>query len=537
MKEQLNQILGYLHGMWCYRWSGIFISWLVALLGWFAVLSLPNQYESKAVVYIDTESVLKPLLRGLAVETDTMEELTVISRILLSRENLLSVIRETDMDLTIHNTEDKERLLIKLAEKIQIKGGGRFRRNAQNIYELSYKADSPQRVYRVVSVLLNTMIENLLSSSRKDTVVAQKFLDDQIKEYEGRLKIAEKKLADFKKENIGLMPDEKGGYYARLQTAQNKVDETVTLLRLAMQRRAELYKQLSGEKPLLNSASSESTVVDLIKKYQQQLELLLTKYTERHPDVVTLQLQIEELQSNPKDRLSVANPGKNGEPTEFNPVYQDLRIEATKADVEVEALKVQLSEQERIVNELKGLVDAIPEVEARLAELNRDYEVTHQRYLELVDRRESARMADVAGKSSSEMTIRIIEAPVVPAISSGPSRRLFLFMVLIVALGIGLGWCIVRYMINPTVTNTRQLRQELEIPVFGSVSNNLTKKNIVKRKIQLSTFLSSVLLLIAMFTFIIWFSDSGSELVRGMIDENKIQKAMVDLRNSMEIEN
>jgi len=537
MKEQFNQILGYMHGMWRYRWSGILISWLFALLGWFSVLALPNQYEAKAVIYIDTESVLKPLLKGLAVETDTMEELAVISRILLSRENLLSVIRETDMDLTVNSSEEREKLLIKLADKIQINGGGRGRRNAQNIYEISYKTDSPQRVYQVVSVLLNSMIENLLNASRTDTVVAQKFLDNQIKEYEERLKLSEKRLAEFKKQNIGMMPDEKGGYYSRLQTAQNKADETLTQLRLATQRRGELYKQLKGERPLLRSGAAGTSSDSLISRYQQQLDLLLTKYTDKHPDVVTLKQQIKELKANPKELSASEDSGIDVGTTEFNPVYQDLKIEATKADVEVEALKIQLSEQQRHVEELKGLVDSIPEVEAKLSELNRDYEVTHQRYLELVDRRESARMADVAGQSSSEMTIRVIEAPVVPVLPSGPSRGLFLFFVLLGALGAGLGWCILRYMVNPTVTNTRQLRHEFEIPVFGSVSINLTKGHILKRTVQLTTFLSVIVLLIGLFGFVIWFKDPGSEVVREFIENNDIHKIMTEFKNLTGIDN
>ena len=535
MQEQINQILGYLHGMWRYRWSGLFISWMVAIIGWLAVLGLPNQYEANAVIYIDTDSVLKPLLKGLAVETDTMEELAVISRILLSRENLLSVIRETDMDLSVNSAEDREKLLLELAKKIKLNTGNRGRRNAQNIYEISYRADSPQRVYQVVSVLLNTMTESLLNSSRTDTVAAQKFLDNQIKEYEERLRIAEKKLAEFKKQNIGLMPNEKGGYYTRLQSAQNNVDETTTQLRLATQRRIELYKQLSGERPILRSSSNSPSSQSLLSKYQQQLDLMLTKYTDQYPDVLSLRQQIEELKANPEK--SSMNSESSSSSTEFNPVYQDLKIEASKADVEVEALKVQLSEQKLIVENLKGLVDSIPEVEAKLAELNRDYDVTHKRYLELVDRRESARLSDMADQSNSEMTIRVIEAPVVPVLPSGPKRKLFLFATLIIALGTGLGWCVLRYIIKPTITNSRQLRQEFEVPIFGTVSNTLTRAHLIKRSIQLASFFSVIFLLVIMFGFVFWFRETGTDIVREIVENNNMQAFVVGLKSLVGLHN
>ena len=104
----------------------------------------------------------------------------------------------------------------KLAASISLKGGGR----RSNIYEISYEGSAPDRVYQIVSNLLNTMIENTLSSTRTDTMAAQEFLDTQIAEYERRLSIAEQNMVEFKKANFGFMPDEKGGYYARLQRAQ-----------------------------------------------------------------------------------------------------------------------------------------------------------------------------------------------------------------------------------------------------------------------------------------------------------------------------
>jgi polysaccharide chain length determinant protein (PEP-CTERM system associated) len=379
------------------------------------------------------------------------------------------------------------------------------------------------------------MTESLLNSSRTDTVVAQKFLDNQIKEHEERLRVAEKKLAEFKKQNIGMMPDESGGYYSRLQAAQNKTDETRTKLRLAVQRRAELYKQLKGESPILRSGGSNVSGSNLLSEYERRLDILLTKYTEQHPDVVTLRQQIKELKTNPENSSSVKKSENSQITTEFNPVYQDLKIEATKADVEVEALKVQLSEQQRLVENLRGLVDSIPEVEAKLAELNRDYEVTHQRYLELVDRRESARMSDMADQSSSEMTIRVIEAPVVPVIASGPNRKLMLWGVLLVAFTAGFGWCVIRYIINPTVTNTKQLREELEIPIFGTVSHILTRGHLIKRSIQLGAFLAAALLLVMLFGVVMLKKDLGSELVQTYINQYNIEKMIEGINESVGI--
>jgi len=500
MNEQLTLIYGYLHGMWRYRWMALAIAWAVAFVGWVYVSAMPSQYSAKAVVYIDTTSVLKPLLKGLALETDSRDELQVMSRVLLSRDNLLAVIRETDMDLEAGTPEARERFVEGLANSIVVKGGsGKKRGPRSNIYEISYQSTSANRVYQVVSKLLNTMIEGTLSSSRTDTMTAKKFLDTQIAEYEQRLTQAEQQLAEFKKANVGYMPDEKGGYYARLQRAEDVLENTGSELRLAKRRATELSKQLSGEKPLLDGESYEFASVNKLRRYQEQLSTLLNQFTEQHPDVVALRSAIADLKSKRDSAYDEASAVGSSDTVEFNPVYQAMKVEMSKAGVEVETLKIQLADQQLRVSKLKGSIDIIPEVEARLSKLNRDYEVTRERYLNLVERREGALLAQSAGKSASDITFRVIEPPIVPLRPSGPKRLLLLTAVLLAALGVGLGTCFVRYFMQPTFIDLQQTRLYTGLPVLGSVSLYLSPEHRKKRHKQLISFLSATALLFCVY--------------------------------------
>ena len=260
MDQLLSQILGYLNGMAHYRWSALLIAWLVAIPGWIFVYAIPDQYQSKAVVHIDVDSVMKPLLEGLAVKkTDpAADQLNVLSRILLSPKNLTTLINETGLADEIETDGDQMRLIAALASTIVLHAGAPQDRRLGwrgSLYEISYQSKSAQRSYEVVSHLLNTFIEQALLSARTDTSTAQKFLEEQISDYEQRLIIAEQRLADFKKANVGFMPNEEGGYYSRLQRSQDAIEDTRSALRLAERRLSELRKQLKGEKPLLDNSS------------------------------------------------------------------------------------------------------------------------------------------------------------------------------------------------------------------------------------------------------------------------------------------
>ncbi len=520
MNEQLTLIYGYLHGMWCYRWSALVIAWIVALLGWPLVFTLPDQFSVKTVVYVDTSSVLRPLLKGLAVETDTRDELRIMTRMLLSRENLLSVARESDMELDINSSAEREELIDRLAKDIKINGtsGGARSGAKNNVYEISYQSNSATRSYQVVSNLLSTMIEDTLNSTRTDTASAQNFLNAQIAVYEERLSAAEQKLADFKKENVGFMPDERGSYYMRLQRAQDSVEKTASALRLAERRYTELTRQLKGENQILSSDGIQSEKMKKIKLNQERLDLLLNQYTEQHPDVLALQAIIADLKAAPDTNKAASTYSSDSdEMKEFNPVYQEVRVELSKASVEVEILKAQLKEQKAIVIKLRESIDVIPEVEAKLTKLNRGYEVTKQRYLDLVGRRESAQLAQSADQSSSDIDFRVIEPHIVPYEPSGPKRKLFLGGVLIASLAVGLAWSFLRYMLLPTFTDLAQLGSATGRPVLGSVSLYLSPEHRKKRRLQLTSFVSAAFMLLVVFGVVILLRDSGTALVSSVV--------------------
>jgi polysaccharide chain length determinant protein (PEP-CTERM system associated) len=521
MHEKINEIYAYLHGLWRYRWSALLITWIVAVVGWIGVYAIPNQYQARAAVHIDTSSIMTPLLKGLAVETNAAEELNIMTRVLLSRDNMLSVIRETDMDLGINTPVEKERLVQNLASSIILRTGNPRKGPRTNIYEISYKSASPEQAYKVVSTLLNTLIENTLRTGRTDTVMAQEFLDVQILEYEKRLSAAEEKLAEFKKGNVGFMPDETGGYYARLQRAQEEIQKTKSALRLEKQRYAELRRQISGETPVLGSGGYASATAGKLRKYREELADLLSKFTEEHPDVQALRARIADLEAANAVGTDTAEVIDGGS-IASNPVYQELKVQESQARIAVGRLQIMLAEQQGNLEKLQKLVDTIPQVEAELAKLNRDYEITKGRYLNLVERRESARLAHKVEQSSSEISFRVVDAPVVPLLPAGPNRPLLLAGVLVAALGAGAGWSLLMFLLYPTFIDYKQLRKTIDLPVLGSIGLHMGPEQRRHRHRQLTKYLLAMMLLFAIFGSVLWYEEPGSTLVRTLISGSGI---------------
>ena len=63
MSELYHQFLIYAVSLWRKRWYVALIGWGLCVPGWIGIMALPDRYESQSRVYIDTDSLLSPLLR------------------------------------------------------------------------------------------------------------------------------------------------------------------------------------------------------------------------------------------------------------------------------------------------------------------------------------------------------------------------------------------------------------------------------------------------------------------------------------------
>lgn len=476
MHDILLQFLSYARGAWRFRWFAQLVAWPICLVGWALLYTMPNQYQSTARVYVDTQSLLRPLLQGLAVQSDVNVQVRSMMRTLLSRPNLEKVARITDLDLEAHSPEELERLITALSQRITLVNVGQ-----DNIYAISYTHTNPDTAKNVVQSVLTLFVESSLGTVRTDTTAAQQFLDSQIKEYEARLFSAEESLKDFKRTNVSVMPSEGRGYYDRLQAEVALLERAKLDLREAEHRRDELQRQLSGEEPTFGlvsqaqapSALSVSSIERRIQPLETQLDELLLKYTESHPDVVTLRAQIADLRGQEKKRQDGLPQSTTSQPLqalETNPVYQQLKVALGSAEADVAGLSTRVAQYQERVNHLGKMVDTVPQVEAELARLNRDYAINKQNYELLISRREQAKISEQADQSSDTMKFKIVDPPNVPLTPVSPHRMLFATAILILGIGAGVGIALLLAQLKPTFDNHRLFFAQTNVPVLGYVS-------------------------------------------------------------------
>lgn len=483
MNVVFQEAIDYLRGMWRRRFVGLGVAWVVGVAGLIALAVAPDKYEATARVFVDTQSVLKPLMSGLAVQPNVEQQVAMLSRTLLSRPNLEKLVRMADLDLDIKTPEQREAMIDRLAKNIQLGGS-----SGDNLYVISYRDQHTAKAKRVVDSLLTIFVESGLGGNRRDTQKAQQFIDQQIQDYERKLQEAERRLKEYKLRNL----NEVGGgdnSLAAIGQIDGQLNSVRVELRAAMQSRDALRRELAGEEPVfipetdpsgaeMRQAGVTTELDGRIDSLKKNLDELLRTYTDQHPDVLGTKRVIADLERQRKEMIdarraqegSKSASGRRAASLNRNPVYQQLKVALADAEANAAALKGKADELEGKLAQMKATARMRPELEEELVQLNRDYQVQKANYDSLVSRREAAMMTIQLEQSASVADFRIVDPPRVSNKPVAPNRVLLLGLVVVISIGAGLFAALAYSQLFPVFHSLKSLRRTLQRPILGAVS-------------------------------------------------------------------
>ncbi len=485
MQELIHQVLSAAQSAWRFRWVGLITAWLVAIAGTIVSLQIPDRFEASARVYVDTQSILRPLMQGLAIQPNVNQQVEMLSRTLISRPNIEKLIRMADLDLKTQSGADREALIERLIKEISIKSAGR-----DNLYTLSYADSDREKAKRLIQSLVSIFVESSLGSSRKDTDAAKTFLDEQIKNYEAKLEQAETRMKEFRIKNIDRQFAEGKDSASHLGEIQQQLEKAKLDLKEAENARDAAKQQLADAKNGVSAASSLSLLdanpnstpslatpeIDArLDALRRNLDALLQRYTEAHPEVVITKRQIKELEDQKRkeqDEMRKAAAAAASAPgaQAANPLVAALTPMLASAESQVAALRARVSEYTMRLAAARASLRNAPELESEAAQLNRDYGIIKKNYDDLVSRRQAASMSSELEMASGVADFRLIDPPRVSPHPVFPNRLLLLGIVIAITLASGVAAAFGAAILRPSFNNIVELRTHTGMPILGGVS-------------------------------------------------------------------
>jgi len=502
MQDQLSEVLYFVKGIVRNKWIVTIVASIICIGGWVYVYKMPNVYESKARVHVDTRTMLRPLLRGMAVQTNVRGLVAIMKKLMFTQQNILKVAEEAGLDIDL-NEKGIHALVQRLKTKVKIEGG------RDEIFSISSESKSPLEARTIVQAMLTVFSEQTQQTSLSDVDSAQRFIENQIREYEQRLRNAERAKENFKRENIGMLPgQEGGGQIGDMQSIRQSLDQSLAQLAELHSRKKVLKEQLtealdSGEEWGLTEIVENSSVGDSrIEALKQKKDQLLLKYTEEHPNIVSIDNLIDSLQKEQESESDEETDGMDfGIDDSFkamsNPYVQSIKIGINTIDVELATINARIVSYKKKLQKEDEQFNARLAIETEMQDLNRDYATIKKNYMSLIDRREQASMSSKIDTQVSALKFKVIDPANMPEGPSSPKRKIFYSVILLAGFIVGAAIALLKVFLRPTFVEAKQVRDISGLPMLGVVSevvDDIQAKNNKKRLFRYA--LANVLLLL-----------------------------------------
>ncbi len=476
-----DEILIALHGIWSRRWLALAVAWGVCMAGWMGVALIPNSYESKAKVYVNTQSLLEDKI-GIT-QVQSQQDLDRVRQTLASTDNLEKVVRGTDLNQTVSGPRDIAAKITTLREKIKV-----VAQLDPNMIEISAaSADSSlsdganaKIAPQIVQKLIDIFQEENVSGDRRETRQSLAFLDSQVAARGKQLEMAEQRRVEFAQRYVGLLPGA-GSISQRMDAARVELNNLDSQLMQAQSALSAMNGQLVGTPQSLPGVGPGGGASALGQAQADLAGMRSRGWTSAHPDVIAMQRQVDAL----RKQGGGGGGGAGGTP---NPAYLSIRSMQAERAATVQALQARRNQIQGDLSAMSAKQTEEPGIAAEQEKLDRDYEALKTQYDKLISDREEIRLRGDVKTETGAVQFRVIQPPSIPSAPAAPNRPLLLLGVLILGIGAGVGTAFAMGQLKGTFPTAARLERATGLPVIGAITQTLNEAQVVRDRQRMKWF-------------------------------------------------
>ena len=435
---------------------------------------LPKKYTSQTLVLVAKPAVPTEYVKPVVTE-DLNQRLASMKEQILSRTRLEPVIEKFDL---YHKDREKlhmEDLVDRLRKAIAISPlepmPGTQDRSMPGFY-VSVTFDNSQSAQQICTELTSMFMEQNARALEQQAVRTTSFISQQLDEAKRKIDEDDAKLAQFKRQYMGSLPEEEQTNLSLLASLNSQLEANTQALSRAQQDKAFNESLLSQQEMNWKASRKEQnpeTIEEQQRVLRDQLTALESKYTAEHPDVVKIKNQIMELKKRARETPNSDNPSAGSQSAAEPPQIQQLRARLRQDEINITDLtkrQAQIQDQSRV---LEAHVQASPMVEQQLKELTRSYQSALDFYNELLKKRDNSAMAtDLAHQQEGEQ-FRVLDPPSLPVKPSFPKPLYFAGGGLGGGFALSLAILYLSMAMDKTLHTEKDVEMFLKLPVLTSL--------------------------------------------------------------------
>ena len=481
-----------IHSVWNRRWLALIVAWVVCVLGWLVVAMIPNKYESKAQIQVQTQSILSSQV-GIN-QQDQRKSIQQLQQTLTSSTNLEKVVRGTDLGATVASDAEMAGKIEGLRANIEVKA------EQDDFFTITAMQPSGKLARDVVQKLIDVAEEDNIAGDRKETSQTLRFLDAQIEARQKELQEVEAKRVAYETQNLGLLPGV-GSVSQRMESSRAELGQIESQLVQASSALAALNGQLAGTPSTLNAPSfgGGGGAPSALGQAQGELASMRARgFTDSHPDVIAMKNQIAALRS-----AGGGGSSGGGSYRSPNPAYSSLQSMRAERQASVTALQARKSAIQSDMAQLAAKQTAEPGVAAEYQRINRDHDGLKTQYDKLLADRDNVRLRGQIETQTDAVQFKVVKTPSLSNVPTAPNRPLLLALVLFAGLGVGVGTAFALGHLQTSYPTAAKLERASGLPVIGTISQMLTSAERAARKQKMKLFYGATGGLVGVFTLLL----------------------------------
>ena len=387
-------------------------------------MQLPKLYTSQTLVLVARPNVSEQVVKPFVPE-DLTQRLATMKGKILSRTRLEPVIEKFNLYAQDRTKVHMEDLIDRLRATITITPleamPGVQYANLPG-FSVSVSFSDPQLAQQICTEVTSMFMEQDARDVNNKADKTKSFIDQQLNEARARLDEQDAKLAQFKRQHIGSLPEEDQRNLGLLGSLNAELDSTSQAMTRTQQDKGfneTLLSQQEANWKASQKGENPESLEDQLRARQEQLTVLQARYTEEHPDVLKLKKEIEDLKKKIDEAPSSGDAPKSRKATE-PPQLQQLRAkiqQAEQAFAELVKRQAKIQDQIRVI---EGHIEGSPIVEMQLKELTRNHQNALDFYNELLKQRNIADMDSQLIHQQQGEHFSVLDPPSLPTSPSFP---------------------------------------------------------------------------------------------------------------------
>jgi len=392
---------------------------------------LTPRYTSQTLVLINQQKVPENIVKPVVTE-DLNSRLASMREQIMSRASLEPIIKKYNLYDSLHG--DMDARIGQARKNIDIQPiQSEIRSNGLPGFKIFFTAGDPQTAQQVcaeiTSLFTNANIQNRSDTARSTT----SFLQEQLEQQKAKLDEQDQKLAAFKRQYAGMLPEDNGNNTSILTTLNSRLDATTQQLANLQQNKTMAESMLSQQLqafaaiPAGSSAQSPGATEKELETLEAQEADLSVHYTDEYPALKRVRSRIAELQ---KQMAKAANapppPVKTNTPARLEPAsIQQLRTQIRLMDSSIAAKHREQEQVDAQIRAYQGRIQASPQIEQEEKELTRDYTTTLEAYNALKANLDQSKMATDLELRQQGETFNLLDTANLPESPTFPNRVVF----------------------------------------------------------------------------------------------------------------